>query len=131
MAHLYRASGKLDHPVSDLAAAREYLDEPMEDYVYPDALKEAVFTIRWDLSDEDTWFVLVYTHRALTPEESTELSSWISGQNSDGLGEGFEQQRFAEFEPKYNRWGDRDDEEDPEYASFDWQTNDCSLTLIK
>ena len=40
--------------------------------------------------------------RELTEQELEKLSDWISGQNSDGLGEGFEQQDFAEsyFNPE-------------------------------
>jgi hypothetical protein len=64
------------------------------------------------------------THRPLTDEESKQISEWISGQNSDGLGEGFEQQSFAEIE------GD-DENDDWAMASFDWQTNPCTLVVVK
>ncbi len=121
----YRATGSLEVPVSDLTAARKYLDEPMETYLDP-PLVSVVHTIRWDLKNEMEWFVDVVTNRRLTDEESTALSEWISGQNSDGLGEGFEQQPFAEHFDE-----DSDHEEDDTMSSFDWQTNKCTLTLIR
>ena len=55
-------------------------------------------------------------------------------QNSDGLGEGFEQQSFAsyEIEDDYNCGYDEDEYIEPEYvmASFDWETNDYEFTLV-
>jgi hypothetical protein len=33
MTTTYQATGRLDFPVSDLSAARQYLDEPMEEYI--------------------------------------------------------------------------------------------------
>ena len=126
MTTTYRATGKLTIPVSDLNAAREYLDEPMVDYI-DQALVGVVHTIKWDLADEDTWTVEAVTNRHLTVEESTALSEWISGQNSDGLGEGFEQQVFA------GHWSEDDDEDDASdcMSSFDWQTNDYHLVITR
>ena len=65
--------------------------------------------------------------RLLNQDELDFVSSWITGQNSDGLGEGFEQQEFA--------WMPYDDDDDyyddGEMASFDWQTNNYKLHLVK
>jgi hypothetical protein len=125
MTTTYQATGRLDHPVSDLSAARAYLDEPMEEYMKycSEDLVPVVHTIRWDLATEQDWKVTLVTNRELTAEESKQVSSWISGQNSDGLGEGFEQQPFAEH----------GDDEDDEWvmSSFDWQTNPCTLVVVK
>jgi hypothetical protein len=142
MTTTYTTTGKLTAPVSDLAAARRYLDEPMVDYIrYCDeALVQVVHDIRWDLLDEDTWTVRVVTNRPLTADESAKISEWISGQNSDGLGEGFEQQEFAEHftviegeifgEDGYD--GDYCDEWDESLtSSFDWRTNPCTLTVVR
>lgn len=136
MTSMYRTGGSLKQAVTDLQAARAYLDEPMEDFVKYSELADptVVFTIRWDLVDEETWQVVVITTRPLTAEESATLSEWISGQNSDGLGEGFEQQAFAEQGGR-NQWGDYEDAEDEDgnilMASFDWETNPCTLELLK
>lgn len=128
MANTYRTTGRLTNPVTDLAAAREYLDEPMVDYIDKD-LVPVVHDIKWDLTSTEAWQVEVITHRALTEDEAKRLSEWISGQNSDGLGEGFEQQPFAEHE-EYDEYGSPD-EDSYCMSSFDWEVNDCKLTLIK
>lgn len=124
--HTYRTQGSLNNPVNGLESARAYLKaNDMTEFV--DAgLEDVVYHIEWDLVDEDSWTVTVITTRELTAQESKDLSEWISGQNSDGLGEGFEQQPFAEH-CEY----DEDGEEDYQMSSFDWQTNDCELTLVK
>lgn len=121
----YRATGWLEVPVSDLTAAREYLNEPMETYLDP-PLISVVHTIRWDLKNEAEWFVDVVTNRRLTDEESAAVSEWISGQNSDGLGEGFEQQDFAEHFDE-----DSDHDDDDTMSSFDWRINKCILYMIR
>ena len=130
MASTYRASGKLTEPVNDLSAARTYLKAEemggMTQFVkhasYP-GLEEVVHHIEWDLLNEDAWQVTVVTHHELTPAQSAGLSEWISGQNSDGLGEGFEQQPFAEH--------GSDNDEEWSTSSFDWLHNPCTLKLIK
>ena len=131
----YTTTGKLTNPVTDLAAARTYLDEPMVDYIrYCDeALVPVVHDIRWDLLDEESWIVRLVTTRPLTDPESEKLSEWISGQNSDGLGEGFEQQPFAEHydEGDDGRWGYVEGDDEITMSSFDWQDNPCTLTLVR
>lgn len=122
MTSTYTTAGSLTNPVNDLAAARAYLvQEDMSQYA-PDGLP--IHSICWDLTNDSSWKVTVVTERELTADESATLSDWILGQNSDGLGEGFEQQPFAE-----------EDDEDDEYcvimSSFDWQANECLLTLVK
>ena len=122
----YRAEGRLTNPVTDLQAARAYLDEPMETFLCWDDqvdLRAAVHTIRWDLISVSTWQVMVVTNQALDADQLTRLSEWISGQNSDGLGEGFEQQPFAEHEGE-------DDDDDWEMSSFDWGDNPCTLRVV-
>lgn len=138
MTATYRTGGKLTNPVNDLDAARQYLrSDDMTEYVgyAGDGMDLLVHHIEWDLLNDQEWEVRVTTTRRLTQEESTSLSEWISGQNSDGLGEGFEQQAFADCWPR-DRWGNIDEDvEDPEdggwMASFDWQENRCLLDFVK
>jgi hypothetical protein len=122
----YRTSGHLTNPVSDLAAAREYLrvDGGMAQYIHPDDLRLLVHSVDWDLTDDRSWVVTVVTHQPLNAVALSVLSEWISGQNSDGLGEGFEQQPFAEH------GSESDDEYDFEISSFDWGTNTCRLEVV-
>ena len=50
--------------------------------------------------------VSVYLTEPMTEEEESALREWISGQNSDGLGEGFEQQAIEldEYELYVSFW---------------------------
>ena len=65
----------------------QYLDEP---------LKSKIDSMKWVLDDESHVHVDVKSNQPLTKEDMDALKSEIEGQNSDGLGEGFEQQKFAE-----------------------------------
>ena len=129
----YRTTGRLTAPVNDPGAAMLYLQEhqreaPMAQFIYPEQAAELVVSVTWYLTGSETWAVDVVTEQDLVPEQLAELSEWISGQNSDGLGEGFEQQPFAEqLEVEH------DEEEDDEYlyASFDWETNPCTLARVQ
>jgi len=127
MIHTYTTQGRLMNLVNDIGAARTYLLEHGQDmaqHIYPEQAKPGVHSVTWDLLNDQSWKVTVIVEGELSAEQSALLSEWISGQNSDGLGEGFEQQPFAEED-------DEDDEYSVVMSSFDWQTNDCELTLVK
>lgn len=81
--------------------ASKYLSEDDMTQYIPEELKGVVTFVLWVLDDIDEVHVDVYANRELTDEERKAMTSWIEGQNSDGLGEGFEQQSFAEayFDP--------------------------------
>lgn len=91
----YETGFHLEAPVNDFEAAQAYLsDDDMTQYI-PDELKDVVKDVKWELDDEESGHISFKTTRELTAEESKKMSDWIDGQNSDGLGEGFEQQDFA------------------------------------
>ena len=92
----YEQEFHLNAPVNDMDAAQEYLSEDDMSQYLPDELKEAVKTVEWKLDDDESGKIEIHTTRELTPDEQSKLNDWIEGQNSDGLGEGFEQQEFAE-----------------------------------
>lgn len=97
----YSQEFSMQSPVNDLEAAQNYLsDDDMTKYV-PDELVNVVQKAEWVLDDESSGHINIETTRELGVEEQKILSDWIEGQNSDGLGEGFEQQEFAEnyFDP--------------------------------
>lgn len=141
----YFADFKLECPVNDFEAARDYLiKDDMTKYLIGsfdrkgmETLKpEDIASIKWKLLDDQKGKIILITTRELTAVESKAISDWIKGQNSDGLGECFEQQDFAEnkdYEENY----DEDDEDDDYYcvndyyicASFDWRTNNYKLHL--
>ena len=122
---IYQSTGCLTGTVSDVAAAQNYLlRDDMTKYLDP-PLSEAIERIQWNLySNGHDYVVEAIASRELSPDELKQLATWVSGQNSDGLGEGFEQQDFAEL-----YYGDFEDE-DWEMVSFDWQTNDSTFTRV-
>jgi hypothetical protein len=162
---VYRTKGVLTGTIApeNVAAAQEYLHEDdMVMYVAANASLEGVLEwIVWDLaSDGHKWTVTAITTRELDDDELKRLSSEVSGQNSDGHGENFEQQDFA--------WDEDDDDEDcgecsgngwvreqdddgddvqvdcgecggygqiehdgGRMISFDWQSNDCAFERVK
>ena len=116
---IYKTTGKLTDtiPAEDVSKAQDYLTrDDMTQYVDED-LKGTVERVQWRLDGNGRDYeVEVFALRELTDDESKRLSEWISGQNSDGLGEGFEQQDFAwvgghDREDYYHSMGWYDEEE--------------------
>jgi hypothetical protein len=158
----------LVYPVIDYEAARDYLSKDKIDNVSTTELMtqvlkehmsfgEKIDMIEWVLQTEERGYIILETNASLSKEELAQVSRWVQGQNSDGLGEGFEQQEFACY--YYNESTgesvsesaiDMDesdlldglDDQELEYydreayytyimASFDWMTNDYTFTLEK
>lgn len=136
---IYRTYFKLDYPVLDINDAQEYLSEDdMTEYLKDDnriskSTRNNVTNISWILQDEQSGYIELETKVELSDLELMSISNWVSGQNSDGLGEGFEQQGFANYQDyEYDV-----DEDDFGYdsngwvmASFDWRTNDYKFELV-
>jgi hypothetical protein len=124
---IYRTAGQLTDrlPSESVTLAQAYLSsDDMTRYLDP-PLSDAVVRIAWVLDgDGRGYFVEAITSRELTDDELARLASWVSGQNSDGLGEGFEQQDFCWIEDGYPGSGDG------HMVSFDWETNDSTFTRI-
>lgn len=119
---IYQTKGQLTGVIEseNLAVAQAYLsDDDMAKYVDED-LQGALERIEWRLgSDGYHYRVEAVAKRELTDAEQGKLSEWVSGQNSDGLGEGFEQQPFAETAADYE-----DEEDEVGMISFDWRDNE-------
>lgn len=92
----YLQEFSMKSPVNDLEAAQNYLTEDDMTQYLPENLKEKINKVEWQLNDESSGEIVVMANNELSEEEENELYDWIEGQNSDGLGEGFEQQEFAE-----------------------------------
>ena len=136
--YIYKTYFKLRYEVNDLKAAQEYLaEDDMTTYLIEDGriareVRDVVVSIRWILTDEQSGAIVLTTKTELSAEQLLTISDWVSGQNSDGLGEGFEQQDFANYDlglyDEYGRYNS-DLELEEEYeecyvmASFDWTTN--------
>lgn len=140
---IYRTYFRLDDPVCDVYAARDYLAaEDMTVYLREDkrcaSVSDSVASINWILREDDGGYIELRTIREFTTEELAIVSEWVSGQNSDGLGEGFEQQSFACYnanDPEIRiRWKDYytydDDEECWVTASFDWKRNEYLFEFV-
>ncbi len=160
---VYETKGHLTGTIApeNVTAAQAYLTEPnMADYL-DEPLKGVVLFQQWQLdANGHDYKVVAVTTRELTEDELKLLADNTSGQNSDGHGEGFEQQDFAwdEDEPYEEDCGycsgrgtvtsyeneeleDKDCEEcdgagtfesgeDGHMISFDWQTNDSKYVLV-
>ena len=120
---IYRTNFRLMAPVTDMNKANQYLhEEDMTQFIDSD-LEDYVVHVEWNLIDNEQGYIEVRTNNTLSTDICNKISDWISGQCSDGLGEGFEQQDFAFY---------MDDElDDYVCASFDWQTNDYELFLVE
>lgn len=129
----YSAKFNLTEPVSDTLAAYKYLiSDDMTKYLLADGLGyNKVTNIRWELVSATHGYILVDTEGELTEEESASISEWISGQCSDGLGEGFEQQDFAHYPCDCTYWTEDFWDENWATASFDWETNEYKLKKIR
>lgn len=138
--YTYQTKFYLLADVLDLNDARAYLEEDnMLNYFDNEQIKRKLRSIEWHLIDEGSGYIEVIANTELSDNELEEISAYISGQNSDGLGEGFEQQDFANYDNAlFDEYGNEnyelmledDYEEDWVMASFDWQNNDYKLELV-
>lgn len=124
----YKTYFELEYPVrdEDFEDAKHYLQEEdmtkfLKDYSGI-SFPEKIESIKWFLTGTDDGYVLLETNQKLDDKELKKISEWVKGQNSDGLGEGFEQH----FEYEDREGLDEDDEEEGFWCtpSFDWKSND-------
>lgn len=134
---IYQTTGTLTDTIleENVEAAQAFLtDDDMTQYIHPDALQEAVDKIEWKLHDDGhTYHITAVTNRTLGPTELGELGSWVSGQNSDGLGESFEQQDFAWYDEECGECGDNGWGCEcglGHMISFDWKTNQSTFIAV-
>lgn len=150
--YTYSTPFEFTNPLPDGKAfhdARRYLDSsnvptkdcPSMSYFLRKSVPEAEklgLNVAWRLGSPEGGSIEVESPEELEPETLSKISRWISGQNSDGLGEGFEQQDFAIIDDGDDRSWDDDEDYDPydpwsddgtECVSFDWQDNDYMLML--
>jgi hypothetical protein len=134
MTAIYRTTGTLTGTIEadNVGLAQDYLRQDNMAQYLDEPLRSAVVRLEWNLhNDGHNYHVEAICNRELTEDELSDLSDEVSGQNSDGLGEGFEQQDFAEITTEDANYFD-DDETDAEYSmiSFDWKTNKLPWTRV-
>jgi hypothetical protein len=100
---VYRTTGKLTQTIErdNVGEAQAYLHQhDMTGYVSDNASLEGLLEfVEWNLDGNGRdYSITVVANRELNDDELKRLSSECSGQNSDGLGESFEQQDFAWIE---------------------------------
>lgn len=137
----YQTTFYLLADVLDLDEAQAYLEEDnMLDYFDNEEIKRKLKSMTWHLTDCGSGYIEVISNEELAENELDEISAYISGQNADGIGEGFEQQDFASYDAALlNDRGEIDDsllydddyEEDWVMASFDWNSNYYVLELVE
>lgn len=118
----YDTNFSLKNDVEKFDLAREFLQQDdMTDYI-PERFEGVVVKVEWILLDCNSGVIEVQANRELNVEELEEFSEWIRGQNSDGLGESFEQQGFEGDDYEEDDYGNYCD-----MAEFDWATNKYPL----
>lgn len=128
--------------VLNIEDANDYLqEEDMTKFLKSDLplIADGILHIQWEMTGSNKGVVVLTTSKKLTDKELSDISEWIKGQNSDGIGEGFEQQHFACYtEKEYDEYQgyclnyDEDEENGGSIiqVSFDCETNDYELKLI-
>lgn len=144
--YIYRTYFNLVCPVIDVDAAKQFLlRENMTNYLKSDSrtskIAQDIINITWILKDEDSGYIELESNNEIQESDLDTISNWVSGQNSDGLGESFEQQDFACYcshdTPRYWEYDEEweamapVDDRDWFMASFDWQTNDYKFELYQ
>lgn len=98
--YLYKTNFKLSAPIKeeDFEEAFNYLiEDNMADYV-DDELENSLISMHYVLTQLNGGIIYIIAKRELTEKELEILKQNLEGQNSDGLGEGFCSQDFAEYE---------------------------------
>lgn len=127
----YQTKFRLTDYVTDIEEANGYLqDDDMKLYA-PDNLQKDIIEVTWYLTDYDSGYIELITKRDFSDDELKTMSDWISGQNSDGLGEGFEQQNFANYYAGEEEYAEDYYDDDWVMASFDWKTNNYILEKLE
>lgn len=99
---IYRIKFRLSDPVNNLEEAQSYLSsDDMTTYLIDDVedrLKSVITKIEWIQDTDISGYVELRTNDYLNEEDLDWIRDWVDGQNSDGLGSGYSEQDFANYE---------------------------------
>lgn len=126
----------LDNIESELDVYQEFGDTSMVEFFNrDDVIKSKLTDMYWGVCEVDNkpfGYVEVEMTEPLTPEETKALIDWISGQNSDGLGEGFEQRPIEtdEGDIYVSMWNFSDSYKIRTQAEMDEYLNKYTINVI-
>lgn len=141
--YAYKTNFYLSNEVLDICGANDFFEEENENMTKClksdfSKISDKIIKIEWKLTKADQGIVVLNTEEKLSKETLNEISGWIQGQNSDGIGENFEQEYFASYTER--EWDQsrgynlsyEDDENNGDcltVCEFDWRTNQYELEL--
>ena len=133
---IYRTNFNLTEPVMSIEDANDYLSsEDMTKYIkndnkIPSNISYFIDRIKWRLTTEHSGYIELTTTLKLEENELQKISEWVSGQNSDDLGDSFANQYFSRYtmsDPSNPINGDLYDVN----VLFDWKTNDYIFEFVE
>lgn len=128
--------GYVDKINSKLESYQVFDGKTMLDFLMDrDIVGDKLTALKWgvcELENNPYGYVEIEFTEGLTDTEISSLKDWISGQNSDGLGEGFEQQPFEihSGEMYVSLWNSSDDYFIKSQSEMDEYLNRYTINLI-
>jgi len=129
---IYRIKFRLSDPVNNLEEAQSYLSsDDMTTYLIDDVedrLKSVITKIEWIQDTDISGCVELRTNDYLNEEDLDWIRDWVDGQNSDGLGSGYSEQDFANYETTSIREIENEYEDDSILETV-YEQISCSIEL--
>ncbi len=129
---IYRIKFRLSDPVNNLEEAQSYLSsDDMTTYLIDDVedrLKSVITKIEWIQDTDISGYVELQTNDYLNEEDLDWVRDWVDGQNSDGLGSGYSEQDFANYETTSIREIENEYEDDSILETV-YEQISCSIEL--
>ena len=129
---IYRIKFRLSDQVNNLEEAQSYLSsDDMTTYLIDDVedrLKSVITKIEWIQDTDISGYVELRTNDYLNEEDLDWIRDWVDGQNSDGLGSGYSEQDFANYETTSIREIENEYEDDSILETV-YEQISCSIEL--
>ena len=129
---IYRIKFRLSDQVNNLEEAQSYLSsDDLTTYLIDDVedrLKSVITKIEWIQDTDISGYVELRTNDYLNEEDLDWIRDWVDGQNSDGLGSGYSEQDFANYETTSIREIENEYEDDSILETV-YEQISCSIEL--